>query len=165
MPDLTDESVLSGKTQLRPFQAKLTDFRLNHLELDLVTPITCENFTCDLKVKLKNLDLAGTLGVNYTDKDEVFIPKTKMKLTSTDKTDVSLSAQAFINPLTGKLDDLVFLTQNQTHIEVKPGSFNFDLDFKKNFDSHEREVELHNKYYAKQMASLQEKFKSKQYLK
>jgi hypothetical protein len=156
MPDLTDENELSQQTKLRPFNAVLSKFRLKQLEIG-VEPITCVNFVCNITAKLKKMEVEGELRVNYADRAEVFIPRTNIKLNASDKVDVTLSAQAFVDPFTGRLEDLAFLSKDKMQLNVKPGSFNFDLAFKKGFDSKEKEVSLMGKYLAKQMQVVKSK--------
>lgn len=154
LPELTSDYNIGGKTQIRPFTGTISDFRRNEMDLDLAEGPICENLNAKFKIRVKKLAISGNMKVDYTDKNENFIPNTKLVLSTTDQADIVLAAEANLDPKTGHLNELVSLDSSAAKINIKPGSFNVQMNYKKNFDSPEQERTLQAKHYRKQISSL-----------
>lgn len=144
-PNSTGEFTMN--TKLRPYQAKIENWSLNKIDLELAKPVKCHNFVCDFEIKTNKLDISGELSVNYTDKNEVFIPPTKLNLRTTEKNDIRMTGQALIEPKTGQINDLIFLNEDKTKIDIKENSLYLDMDIKTEYPSKAEESRIRSKNF------------------
>lgn len=147
LPDLDDSGLIGSDTQLRPYTAELKNFKLNKIDLELAAPVKCKNFVCDFEIKSKNIEITGDLSVNYTDKNEAFIPPTTITLKTTPDADIRMTGQALIQPKTGKINDLIFLKEEKTKLKIAPSSLVLDMPFKTEFANHEEEIRIKAKNF------------------
>lgn len=164
-PDLDSDRGISSKTPMRPYRAGLTDLKLNELDLKLATPLTCENLRCKATVIVKKIDVTGNFKADFTDKPESLFPTTQIRVTNNPDAEMSVEVEAFINPTTGKIDNLVFLDSDKTKIKINPGSLRFDADLAKPYASRESEATLKAKHYREQVEILKAKLTSPAYMK
>lgn len=163
LPDISSGDIGAG-TLLRPYKAILSELKIKQFDLDLATPIECQKLSCDFKIKLKKIDLSGNLKIDYTDKNENLIPNTQLQLASTDNSEIVLSAKAFLDPQTGRLNDLVVLAENQTQIDIKPGSLDFKMNFRKNYESIDSQQKLESKHFKLQAETLYPNLNKTEYI-
>lgn len=142
LPELDESGGIGSKTKLRPYRAEVSNFQLNKVDLQLAQPVKCHNFVCDFEIKANKLDLSADMQVTYTDKNEDFIPRTRVNLRSREEGDLRFSGQVAIQPETGKLNDLVFMNEEKSKISIAPSSLQVEMDFKKKFDSKEDEIRM-----------------------
>lgn len=147
LPQFDDYGGVSGDTLLRPFTAGLSGIKLKKLDLELAAPVKCKNFVCDFEIKTKELEIEGDMNVAYADNKEVFIPPTKMKLSTTPQSDIRFKGQAYIDPKSGKINDLVHINEDQSKISLTPGSLQLDMQLVKPFASPAEEARLNAKNF------------------
>jgi len=153
LPEVISDD-FDAKTKLRPFKADITDMKLKKLDLKLITPIQCQNLECEFKVRANQIQIQGQIAVNYSDKNEKFIPQSQFEVNSTDKADLVYTTKAYINPKTGQLDDLVFLREGASQVHVGTNSLNVSIGLNQKFASTEAENSLYQKYFKKLQSGL-----------
>ena len=148
LPQLTD-TTLSNDTQLRPYHAGMSNMNLDKLKLKLAGPVKCEKFECEFKVAVQDLKVSGDLEVLFKDgKKENFIPKSRFDVESTENSKLVYTMKAYIDPKSGKLQDLVHVKDKSSSIDVGAGSLKTNLDLNAKFKSEQQKKNLHQKYYA-----------------
>ncbi len=140
---------LGSETNLSPYKAKLSKLGLDNLKLHVITPINCKNLECEFKVAAEELKVSGELQAEYTDKKENFIPKSKFEVATTGKSPIIFTTTAYINPSTGGLDDLVFIKDNSSKIQIGASSLKANISLNKNFKNTESKNNLYQKYFNK----------------
>lgn len=164
LPDLNSDHTVSGKTLLKPYKAEISNFDLKDLRLQLRTPLKCENLRCRFQISLNKLDLSANLKVNYAKPNEVFIPETKFNLKTQANPDVSLTVEAYLNPSTGQLDNLVFLNPQALALDIKANSLQMDMNFKKQYSDTAAEAQLKAKQFRLQVQESLARTKDDKYL-
>lgn len=147
LPQFSETGAVSGDTKLRPFVAGLNSIKLKKLDLELAAPVKCKNFVCDFEIKANELEIEGDMSVNYSDNKEIFVPPTKMKLSSKPNSDIRFSGQAFMDPKTGQINDLVHVKEEQSKISITPGSLQLDMNLGKGYATKEDEIRLNAKSF------------------
>ncbi len=142
-------SEIGSETELSPYRAKLSGLGLDKLKLRVLTPINCKNLECEFKVAAEDLKVSGYLQAEYADKKENFIPKSKFEISTTDQSAIIFSTTAYINPKTGGLDDLVFIKENSSGLQIGANSLKADLSVNNNFKNAEAKNSLYQKYFTK----------------
>ncbi len=140
---------LGSETVQSPYEAELTKLGLDSMKLRVITPIVCKNLECEFKVAAEDLKISGDLEARYTDKKENFIPKSKFEITTTGKSPILFTTTAYINPTTGGLDDLVFIKDNSSKIEVGANSLKANISLNQNFKNADAKNNLYQKYFNK----------------
>ncbi len=140
---------IGSETVQSPYDAELTKLGLDNMKLRVLTPIVCKNLECEFKVAAEDLKISGELEAKYTDKKENFIPKSKFEITTTGKSPIIFTTTAYINPSTGGLDNLVFIKDNSSGIEVGANSLKASIDLNQNFKNADAKNNLYQKYFNK----------------
>ena len=140
---------IGSETHLSPYKAKISKLGLDNLKLRVITPINCKNLECEFKVAAEDLKVSGDLQAEYTDKKENFIPKSKFEIATTGKSPIIFTTTAYINSSTGGLDDLVFIKDNSSGIQIGANSLKASIGLNKNFKNTESKNNLYQKYFNK----------------
>lgn len=148
LPQLTDTTIGSD-TKMRPFKADLGNMNLEKLKLKLAGPIKCEKLECEFKVAVQDLKISGDLEVLFKDgKKENFIPKSRFDVESTENSKLVYTMKAYIDPKSGKLQDLVHIKDKSSSIEVGAGSLKTRLNLNTTYKSEQQKKNLYQKYYS-----------------
>ncbi len=148
LPNLTDTTVGSD-TEMRPFKADMANMNLEKLKLKLAGPIKCEKLECEFKVAVQDLKISGDLEVLFKDgKKENFIPKSRFQVESTDNSKLVYTMKAYIDPKSGKLQDLVHIKNKSSSIEVGASSLKTKLNLNTTYKSEQQKKNLYQKYYS-----------------
>lgn len=136
-------TIPDSETELTPFRADLKNMALQKLNIELVTPVKCENWKCRFIVQAKDLKIAGNLSAQYSDTGEPVFPKANIELDSVPDAKLFYEISLEIDPDSGQmvsmdstgykaesdLNRLVKVVPSSSDVTIKPGNLGVSLSF------------------------------------
>lgn len=130
--------------ELTGYSAQLTNLNLDKLGMNLVTPVKCQNWNCQFRVKVKDIKISGKLNAQYADSKKEIIPTTLLSVSSNQDAALYYDISMEINPKTGairsvdstpngkSLNNLVHVSPNSSKFSIAKTDLNFRMDFPRN---------------------------------
>lgn len=142
--------------ELTGYKAQLTQLNLDKLGMNLVTPVKCDNWNCQFKVKVKDIKISGKLDARYSDTNKEIIPTTSLSVSSNQDAALYYDINLQIDPKSGAIRKIESQPQdkslnNLVHVVPKSSQFsiaNADLNFRMDFPKNQKTVSKEETYRA-----------------
>lgn len=132
--------------ELTGFKASLKKLNLDKLGMNLVTPVKCENWNCQFRVKVKDIKISGELNATYADSGKEIFPTAKITAGSNHDAAIYYDINLKVDPRTGSvknvetksatmesgLNSLVQVVPNSSKFNISQTDLNFKMQFQNN---------------------------------
>lgn len=144
--------------ELTGFKASLKKLNLDKLGMNLVTPVKCQNWNCQFRVKVKDIKISGELTANYADTGKEVFPAAKITAGSNQDAAIYYDINLKVDPKTGSiqnvetksaesgLNNLVQVVPNSSNFSISHTDLNFKMQFQKNDLPVDRKTIFKNSY-------------------
>lgn len=144
--------------ELTGYKAELRKLNLDKLGMNLVTPVTCSQWNCHFRVKVKDIKISGELKAQYADTGKEIFPTANISVSSNQDAAIYYDIDLKVDPKTGTiknvetksastdLNNLVQIVPNSSHFSISKTDLNFQLQFEKNNQPVDRQTVFKNTF-------------------
>lgn len=130
--------------ELTGFKASLRKLNLDKLGMNLVTPVKCQNWNCQFRVKVKDIKISGELNATYSDTGKDIFPTAKVTAGSNQDAAIYYDISLKVDPKTGSiknvetksaesgLNNLVQVVPNSSKFSISQTDLHFKMQFQNN---------------------------------